>query len=412
MADPIFSDVAVTWLGAVGCAVYLHFLWQQRQGSALAQASLFLFALLAALFGIRGFFWLSERSAGLGRLVFAAATLLPIAVSLFAEQLLRRHHPLALKLASLVVSAFFFAINLAFDLPGNLPLLVVFLACLLSVLAWNGWLLLVQSGSELSRHEAQLARGAALAAVFSLPLVATDFREELGNVPVRLGALGPLILIHVMLHLSPGPRAAVRALARLAAVLAGACVLSLVFGLVTVGMGEGLLGAWLRGLPVAAAWVLLAAILVHSRLLLAEGHSQNFLRWLLHARLDGIEGLLNSLRKLPLTEEHIVLRPGDLAAYDVDKLFTLAGVRREPLSLSEARTWVKGQSAGKLDAAEQLVDLLERHEMTHVLMVSQAPPLLILLNMPQGANLVAGEIRAGVIQRIARRIAREGQHAH
>lgn len=384
--------------------VYFHFLWQQRQGSAFAQAALFLFGTTAALLGVRGFFWLFGEPAALGRLVFAAATLLPIAVSIFSEHLLRRHHPLALKLGALAVSSVFFIVNLMLDLPGNLPLLIIFLAGFLLVLASNGWLLLTQSHTQLSRNESQLARSAALAAVFALPLIVTDFREELDYMPVRLGALGPLILIYVLLHLTSASGAVANMLSRLLVLVASAGVLSLMFGVVTVGMGSNLASAWLHGMPVATAWMLLAAAVIQTRLLISEARSQNFLRWLLHARLDSVDGLLGSLKKLPLTAEHTVLRAQELMHYNVDQLFALAGSRREPLNLNEARTWVKAEQAHKLDAAEQLIDLLERHEMTHALLITREPPLIVLLNLPQGANTAVGEIRAGVIQRIARRI--------
>ena len=43
--------------------------------------------------------------------------------------------------------------------------------------------------------------------------------------------------------------------------------------------------------------------------------------------------------------------------------------------------------------------------MNHALMISQEPPLIVLLNLPHGANLLLAEIRAGVIQKIARRLA-------
>ena len=157
--------------------------------------------------------------------------------------------------------------------------------------------------------------------------------------------------------------------------------------------------------------MLLAAAVIQTRLLISEARSQNFLRWLLHARLDSVDGLLGSLKKLPLTAEHTVLRAQELAHYNVDQLFALAGSRREPLNLNEARTWVKAEQAHKLDAAEQLIDLLERHEMTHALLITREPPLIVLLNLPQGANTAVGEIRAGVIQRIARRITSDTGHA-
>ncbi len=412
MADPLLSDVAVTWLGAAGCLFYARFLWLSRHEGALARAGLALFALLASLLLVRGFYWLAPASAALARLVFAVATLLPLVVTIYAEHLLRRHHPLPLKLAALGVTLTFFTINLVQPLAGSLVLLVAFLLALLAILGANGWLLVRTAGAGLSLHEAQLARGAAIAALCAVPLVTTDFREEIGHVPLRMGALGPLVLVHVLLHLAPERHAAARELLRLALVVVAAATLALVFALVTVGTGAALPQAWIGAGPVATAWVLLATILVRTRQLQAETHGQNFLRWLLHARMDHVDGLLASLRRLPLTQEHVTLRAADLAGYDLARLLGAVDGRREPLGRPEALAWARGGHADRQDAGEQWADLMDRHGMTHALIVSQAPPLVILLNLPQGAGLQAAELRAGIIQRIARRIAREtaGEH--
>ena len=37
---------------------------------------------------------------------------------------------------------------------------------------------------------------------------------------------------------------------------------------------------------------------------------------------------------------------------------------------------------------------------------SREPPLVVLLNLPQGASAAIGELRAGVIQRLARRFSK------
>ncbi|MFO6419218.1 hypothetical protein ACLBKS_03340 [Hylemonella sp. W303a] len=411
MVDPIYSDVAVTWIGAAGCAVYAHFLWQIRRSSSFARAALFLFVLLALLLLIRGFFWTMPDSMALGRTVLGVATLLPVAMTIFSEHLLRRHHPLSLKLGALAVSAVFFVINLIFVLPVNLPLLIAFLCCFVVVLAWNGWQLVRHQHSELTRHEVDIARATALVVLLSLPLVMTDFREEVDVGPMRLGALAPLLLVHVLLHLTHTGNAAIQALLRLATLTIAAATLSFVFGLVAVGFGPPLPATWLGSLPVAMAWVLLASSIVQARRLQSEVQSQNFLNWLLHARMDNIDGFLASLRQLPLTGESIVLRASDLAAYDTGRMLAMTAERDHPMSAGEARTLVR-TTGDRLDAAEQWLDLFERHHMTHALIVARDPALIILLNLPQSGSLIANEVRAGVIQRVARRIAEEKPHAH
>lgn len=399
--DALASDVAVTWLGAAGCGLYLHFLWSRREAGA--GTGLFLFGVLTALLAVRGFAWLFG-STWLAQLVFAAATLLPLAMTLFAERLLRRHHPLWLKGLALSVSALFFTLNLFTDLAGNTPLLLAFLGGLAVVTASNGWLLLWLRDADLSANEARLARAVVVVVVLALPLAATDFREELGQVPVRLGALGALAFVYVFLHLSESQRVVRGLLAHMAAALVFATVLAGVMALATHGTGPGFAEAGLRGMPVAMAWVLLTAIFVRMRAVSLAGDGSAFLRWLLHARLDTPEGFLRSLRRLPQTADHVVLGEAELAGYALDALFDIAGRRREPVSIGEARAWAANETGDRVEAAEQLADLLARHEMTHALLVTRQPAQVVLLNLPQGANAAIGELRAAVILRLARHL--------
>ncbi|CAN7343571.1 hypothetical protein LJR296_001785 [Cupriavidus necator] len=401
MIDALASDVAVTWLGAVGCGLYLHFLWSRREAGA--GTGLFLFGVLTALLAVRGFSWLFGGTL-LAQLVFAAATLLPIAMTLFAEHLVRRHHPLWLKLLALGVSVLFFVINLFTDLPGNTPLLLAFLGCFAVVTASNGWFLLWLRDAELSDNEERLARAVVVVVALAVPLAATDFREELGHVPVRLGALGALAFVYVFLNLSESQRVVRGLLAHIAAALLFAVVLASVMALASRGPGPGFAEAGLRGMPVAIAWVLLTAIFVRIRAMSLAGDGNAFLRWLLHARLDTPEGFLHSLRRLPQTADHVVLGNAELAGYALDALFNLAGKRREPVSIGDARAWARIREGDRVEAAEQLVDLLERHEMTHALLIARQPAQVVLLNLPQGANAAIGELRAAVILRLARHL--------
>ena len=402
MIDPTHADVAVTWISAAGCAAYFGFVWMQRGGNPAARAELFLFGTLAVMLFVRGFWW-PTREPLLGRAVFAAATLLPLAITLFVEHVLRRHHPLWLKALGAATSVGFFALNLFGGLAASTPTLVAFLSCVVLVLGANGVLLVRERGSDLGERESAIAGALVFAALASLPLAVTDFREVIQGIPVRLGGLGALVLIYALLTVETSGRLMLPLPARIASMALFAATLAGVFALVNVGFGPAWREATLRGIPVAAAWVLLSAIVTRMLALHAESRAGSFLRWLSHARLDSLDGFLVSLRHLPVAAGYVVLRGGDLRAYRIERLFDLTEAKRGPLSISAARSWI---ALGRnLDEAEQLVDLLERHEMTHALLVSAEPPLVLLLQLQQATDLYVGEARAAVIQRIARRLA-------
>lgn len=400
MLNALASDVAVTWLGALGTAAYFRFLWDRNESTASMRVTLFLIGVLTALLALRGFFWLWAGGT-LGRFVFMAATLLPLAVTLYVEHLLRRHHPRWFKLLAVSVTIIFSALNLIADLSSGGGSLLAFLAGFLVIIVGNAWFLLQASMEDLSRNELRIARAVVLASLFAAPLLVTDFRQEIGIFPVRLGALGALLFVYVLLSVSDTRSVARQLMLRLALTLLAATVLAGAFALSIHGLDAEMFEASWRGLPVAVAWMLLTAIVVRIASMSAQSPGNVFLRWLLLARLDSAEGFLRSLRKLSKTDEHLVLGTAELAGYSLDLLFQIADEQRGAISMTDARAWAF--SGAKADAAEQLVDLLERHQMTHVLLISREPPLVVLLNLPQGASAAIGELRAGVIQRLARR---------
>jgi len=402
MIDSAHVDVAVTWLSAAGCAAYFAFVWIQRGGNPAARTELFLFGTLAVLLFVRGFWWTTHAPL-LGRAVFAVATLLPLAITLFVERVLRRHHPLWLKTLGAVSSVAFFVLNLFGELALSTPALVAFLSCVVVVLGANGVLLVRERRGDLGERESSIAGALVFAALASLPLAVTDFREDIQGIPVRLGSLGALVLIYSLLTVESAGRLLLPLPVRIASMAVFAAVLAGAFALVNVGFGPAWSEATLRGMPVAAAWVLFSATVTRMLALHAESRAGSFLRWLLHARLDSLDGFLVSLRRLSIAAGYVALRGNDLRAYRIERLFELAEAKRGPLSISAARSWIA--QGHNLDEAEQLVDLFARHEMTHALLVRAEPPLVLLLQLPQATDRYVGEARAAVIQRIARHLA-------
>lgn len=405
------SDLAVTWLGAIGTGLYLRFLWRRPAALRAARPALFLFLVLTVLLAVRGFYWW-WGGPWLGRAVFGAATLLPIAMTLFTEHLLRRHHPRWLKLFALGTSVGFGLLNLFADLAGDERWLLAFMSALVATLACNAWFLLRAGADDLARNERWRVRLVVAAAALSMALAVTDFRQEVPMFPLRLGALGPLLLTGVLLNQSYAGGWLRAVVLRPLFALACAVTLAAAFALTVVGPGDAFPATALRALPLALAWILLTVIVVRQRALSAASPANRFLDWLLHAPLDSAPAFVAALRELPQTSEHYLLGADELQGYALEQWFGDAAADHAPLSLAEARTRARSGDAATLDAAEQAVDLLEKHQMTHALLVSRTPPLIVLLNLPEGADAASGQLRAAVIQRLARRLAQAGpRHA-
>lgn len=394
-ADAVAIDVLVTWIGALGAASYLLHIVRNPSRSPLERRAVLLLGVLTALLTIRGFAWL-QPDVRLNRLTFAVATLLPLAMALFVEGLLRRHLPRPAKLLAAGSSAFFFAMNLGPSAMRALLLFRVFAGVLVGMMALLGYFLLSRRRDTLSPAENRLVSGCLLAMLAGLPMAASDFRLELGFPPQRWGAVGVLLFVYTLVHLARLPEHAGWRLRELGWLALQALLLS--------GMGAFLsprpMEVWGHALPLAAAVVLLFATWERLRHAGTAQRQERLLRWLAHAPTGSREALVRWLRHYPLTEQHLLLGPEELRAYRAASLAALFGRSR---TCSGARFRQIGPDAPResQEAAEQMADILERYEMTHACLLSTEPLHLLLVNLPEMGGNRDAELELEVIQRHA-----------
>lgn len=393
-ADAVLVDVLVTWIGAVGIASYLLHILRDPSRSPLERRAVLLLGVLAALLLVRGFAWLRAPDERLARLTFAAASLLPLAMALFVEGLLRRHLPRAAKVLAAGSSALFFALNLGPDSVRDPAFAAAFPVALLAVMAVLGAFLLSRRRDTLSPAENRLVSGCLLAVAAGLPLAASDFRLQLDFPPQRWGAVGVLLFIYTLVHLARLPaRAVARDLGWLA-----------LQALLLSGMAALLVprpaAAWAHVLPPAAAMVLLFAVWERLRGAGALRVQEGLLRWLASAPTGSVDALSGWLHRHPLTEQHLILGPEELGAYRADHLTRLFG---DSGTCSGARFRQLGPDAPRQaqEAAEQMADILERHEMTHACLLSGEPIRLLLVNLPEISGNRDAELELAVIRRQA-----------
>lgn len=394
-ADAVAIDVLVTWIGALGAASYLLHIVRNPSRSPLERRAVLLLGVLTILLAVRGFAWL-QPDVRLNRLTFAAATLLPLAMALFVEGLLRRHLPRPAKLLAAGSSAFFFAMNLGPAAMRELLLFRVFAGVLLGMMALPGYFLLSRRRDTLSPAENRLVSGCLLAVLAGLPMAASDFRLELGFPPQRWGAVGVLLFVYTLVHLAQLPEHAGWRLRELGWLALQALLLS--------GMGAFLsprpMTVWGHALPLAAAVVLLFAVWERLRHAGTVQRQERLLRWLAHAPTGSRDALVRWLRHYPLTEQHLLLGPEELRAYRASSLAALFGRSR---TCSGARFRQIGPDAPReaQEAAEQMADILERYEMTHACLLSTQPLHLLLVNLPEISGNRDAELELEVIQRHA-----------
>lgn len=391
----LLQDVLLSWMGAFGCLLQLWFLVPHRTTQSGLGPFRFLVGTLAALFGLRGFSWWLEWPM-LDRIELGIAALLPLAITLFCERLLRRHHPLWLKLLALGATLVASVVNIVLAWLPELRDVVqlTILLSLATVVLSNGVLLWRADRRSLARQEWLLARTLLVVALVAVPLLWTDFQT---TGPWRLGGLAALVFVLVMVS-TGRKRSPLALVARLVALTASALALALLVGAIArLNGAPSMLDTAVNSLPLAVGWVLIGAIIASNRSLAREDTENEFLGWLSRAPITGVHEFLDALAKSPSLSDARVIDAHGLAEYDVGELWQL--VRHDSLvTLAGMRAIVR---EGPSPSAEQWCDLLERQEMTHALPISPEPPMLVVANLPAGVADSVVEQRLAVVRHLA-----------
>jgi hypothetical protein len=393
--------VLVTWVGAVTLLRFRFALRRRRERSTLERRTEILLTVLAMLFLLRGFAWINPDVRWLGALMLLPATLLPLAMTLFVEGLLRRHVARWIKWLAVgaTTAATFGAIALRIRSGTDPRPNFILLAALLVTMMVLGVVVARRDRASLSRGENGLIRAILLVTLLTLPLVATDFHVDLGWPTPRLGTIGTLLFCYTLLrrpqehaHLLWWARDVGRLLLRAAVV----CLMLLV----ALRTAPSELFAPLFVLATA----LVLALAIGERLPRANASRTEtaLLRWLARPPAHSLQAFVRELHHLPLTADALVIEEQDLAMYDHAALCAALATGRPVHSLARLREERAMNTERRVLAArgaDQLTDLLERTEMTHVALLSSRPLRLLLANLPELPGTADAELALGAVVR-------------
>ena len=394
-------DVLVTWVGAVTLLRFRFALRRRGERSLLERRTEILVTVLAGLFLLRGFAWINPDVRWLGALMLLPATLLPLAMTLFVEGLLRRHVARWIKWLAVIATtiAMLGAIGLRIRSGTDPRPNFILLSALLVTMVVLGVVVERRDRASLSRGENGLVRAVMLVTLLSLPLVATDFHIDLGWPTPRLGTIGTLLFCYTLLR-QPQEHAHLLWWARdVGRLLLRAAVVCLML-LVALRTAPSELFAPLFALATA----LVLALAISERLPRAHAVRTEtaLLRWLARPPARSLQGFVRELHHLPLTADALVVEEQELSMYDHDALCAALGTGRPVHSLArlrEERMMNSERRALAARGADQLTDLLERTETTHVALLSTRPLRLLLANLPELPGTADAELALGAVVR-------------
>jgi hypothetical protein len=388
----LIADVLVNLFGAFGALVVAYDMRRSDPHGPVTSRALFALHLVAALFLVRSLAWITGSALIAGVVgILPAAT--PLAALLVAEGLLRRHAPRAVKLAILAGVA---GVAVVWIVPGvpavfrssfELPIVVGgFIS--VGVVLWR------RDSASLTVGENAVIRRVVIAGALLVPLIITDFRSHVPNIPVRFGAVGALVLL--FFAFGPGRSTNGERVVSLVIFLAIAGVFA--FGTLTTGHGEDAAQA-IRATAVGLSGLLCAALF--SEALGARSERAKAADPLLAAQTS--EQFVAALREHRLIGDARVLEEREVAPLRHPAFDAL--VAATPVLKRADAPWGRPKQD---DAVERASSLFMTYDATHVMRLSCEPLRLAVFALPQIAADARVESEIAAAQRIGELIFTRG----
>jgi hypothetical protein len=391
MTAGVIADSIVNLCGAIGLCVAMAALYRRDPKSPLTGRLLFMLGVAALLFLVRGVAWWSD-SAWLDRLSLLPAALVPLGALIVTEGMLRRHAPRAVKMAAVFgaillglggalglgsfATPYFFALAL-FQLAG-------FAAC--------AWLLASRDQGTLLASENRSIGRLSVGALLVIPFVITDFRILAPDMPIRLGALGALLVVTAVLIAGGSSETRRQGILMTALRLLSSALLGAAAACVS---GDVDAAQIMRFCAIAVAGVLTIGLMTDTLRAFFESQVPGVLTSIAASPATTRDQLIAELARHPIFESARRFRESDLAAYDPPLLrdFLLA---RRVLRRPQAPWGLTPTDP----AVERMVSLMAANSATHVLILSHDPVDLIVLAVPVIAADPATETALALLRRL------------
>ncbi len=326
-------------------------------------------------------------------LTLLGAAIIPLAVLILTEGLLRRHAPPLVK-AVIGGGAVVFAVSSLWYSGSIDPTrLFALLGFQLLGFVMSGWLIISRDKASLSVTENAMVVRLGLSLILFIPLAAGDFLLLSVGLPIQFSALGVLILCWLAIGLGR-PHLGHRAtLVNLAVMVGAACgVGAMIAAFAQLGRD-----GYLLSIAAIMTTLFVVAILNDARALRLEEQSVGLLRQLAVARTDDPMTFLRDLQDHPLVEGAVVVSAGSLQGLQedvLDRIFAAAPVlrRSDPPQLGPV-------------ADDHIAYLFARYSATHVMLAASRPRVLVALAMPSLGASPSAELELQIVQRMAALIA-------
>jgi hypothetical protein len=388
MTSGVIADSIVNLCGALGLGVAMFALHRRDPRSPLTQRLLLLLGVVAVLFLTRGVAWWSG-SIWLDRLSLIPAAFVPLGALVVTEAILRRHAPRIIKIVALAGAVL---IGLGGAFSYDTPSAILLAAFQLAGFACCAWLLATRDRTSLLASENRSIGRLAAGALIVIPFLVTDFQTLAPDIPVRLGALGALLVVTAVLIAGSGAETQRQGILLTAMRLVSSALLGAAAACVSDDVDAAQI---MRFCAIAIAGVLTIGLMTDTLRALFESQVPGVLNSVAASSARTRDELIAELARHPMFESARRYREADLAAYDPPLLRDFLSARRV-LRCPDA-PW--GLAASD-PAVERMVSLMKAGNATHLIILSHDPVDVLALAVPVISADPATETALALVRRL------------
>jgi hypothetical protein len=391
MTSGVIADSIVNLCGAIGLTVAMVTLHRRDARSPLTRRLLLALGVIATLFFVRGAAWWSGNAL-LDRISLIPAALIPLGALIVTEGILRRHAPRQVKIV-IVLGGIGLGLGGAFGLERFATLYFVLLSLFqLAGFATCGWLLAMRDRTTLMASENRSIGRLAVGALIVIPFIATDFQVLAPDIPVRLGALGALLVVTAILIAGGGAETRRQALLMTALRLSSSALLGAAAAFVSPDVDGAQI---IRFGAIAISGVLTIGLMVDALRAYFESQVPGVLDSVAASPARTRDQLIAELARHPIFESARRYRENELAAYDPPMLRDFLSTRRV-LRRAEAPWGLTSSDP----AVERAVSLMAANSATHLIILSHDPIDVIVLAVPVISADPATETALALVRRL------------
>ena len=272
----------------------------------------------------------------------------------------------------------------AYSIALSLFQLAGFAAC--------AWLLASRDRGTLLASENRSIGRLAVGAVLVIPFIITDFQVLAPDIPVRLGALGALLVVTAVLIATGSSETRRQGILMTALRLSSAALLGAAAACVSGDVGFAQI---MRFSAIAISGVLTIGLMTDTLRAFFEQRVPGVLNSIAASSAATRDQLISELARHPIFESARRFRESELAAYDPPRLRDFLESRRV-LRRPEAPWGLTPTDP----AVERMMSLMAANSATHVLILSHDPVDLIVLAVPVISADPATETALALVRRL------------